>query len=278
VGLLLRDSPRSKRVGPGGCGAGNLSCSAPPLQACLVGPLPSLPAPAPGRVQRHANLQARSPQSWTRLAPSAAGQPATSAWENPWRLLCAGGPCNSARAARALVVNRPLQARNWASKATLLFNLDPQPQPLLLSTPSRELVWALTWGSALAPAWACLVDPAWLFTLLLALRLSALGAGRSRTCLRLRWPPGRETWPQPGRRGRLGNRSGVGERLLANLCCGPQQGAKPWMARGGQWFANPATWRLVVRRPPNSSWIAANRPDRLARTALAVRCAVIGKR
>jgi len=142
----------------------------------LVGLLSALCATRAGG---QAGTISRSPQELTLPLGCAAGQPATQRLENPGTAAL-GGPCNSARLPRlGPWVNRRsaelgLQTRHPA------VHLMPQRNLLLSEHPPESLVWALTW--AISPC-ACWGLP-WigLFTLLLALRFSALGRKNSRNC------------------------------------------------------------------------------------------------
>jgi len=108
---------------------------------------------------------------WQRAGPQCCRPARTQRLGEPLELL-RWGPCNSGPAAcRALVSDR--RSPNWTSTAPPLRSPDPQRQPLLLSHPSEELVWALTWAISplrlLGLRWDRLV-----FTLLLALRFLPL--------------------------------------------------------------------------------------------------------
>jgi energy-coupling factor transport system permease protein len=131
-----------------------------------------------------------------------------------------------------LVIDRR-SAELGLSSATLIITVIHSVNLMLLTTPSEDLVWALSWG--LAPL-ACLGVPVerLSFQLLLALRFLPLVQEELQNLMRA-LASRAVNLRRLGFKASFGLVLSVGERLLANILLRAEQGADALLARGGQW-------------------------------------------
>ncbi len=132
-----------------------------------------------------------------------------------------------------LVVNRR-SAELGLNSATLILTVVHSVNLMLLTTPSEDLVWALSWFLAPLAALGLPVDRL-SFQLLLALRFLPLVQEELQNLLRS-LASRAVNLKRLGFKASFGLVLAVGERLLANILLRAEQGAEALMARGGQWL------------------------------------------
>jgi energy-coupling factor transport system permease protein len=169
-----------------------------------------------------ASLPLRSPQELPDLTLPPSG------WKllhlGPWKL----GPLSLG----PLVVDRR-SAELGLNSATLIVTVVHSVNLMLLTTPSEELVWALSWLMAPLAAVGVPVDRL-SFQLMLALRFLPLVQEELQNLLRSlasRAVNLRKLGFKPS----FGLVLAVGERLLANILLRAEQGADALLVRGGRW-------------------------------------------
>ena len=132
-----------------------------------------------------------------------------------------------------LVVSRR-SAELGLNTSTLILTVVHSVNLMLLTTPSEDLVWALSWF--LAPLAACgLPVDRISFQLLLALRFLPLVQEELQNLLRS-LASRAVNLKHLGFKASFGLVLAVGERLLANILLRAEQGAEALMARGGKWL------------------------------------------
>ena len=132
-----------------------------------------------------------------------------------------------------LVVNRR-SAELGLNSATLILTVVHSVNLMLLTTPSEDLVWALSWFLAPLAALGLPVDRL-SFQLLLALRFLPLVQEELQNLLRS-LASRAVNLKRLGFKASLALVLAVGERLLANILLRAEQGAEALMTRGGQWL------------------------------------------
>jgi len=119
------------------------------------------------------------------------------------------------------------------SSATLIVTVIHSVNLMLLTTPSEELVWALSWLMAPLAALGIPVDRL-SFQLLLALRFLPLVQEELQNLLRS-LASRAVNLKRLGFKASFGLVLAVGERLLANILLRAEQGADALLVRGGRW-------------------------------------------
>lgn len=132
-----------------------------------------------------------------------------------------------------LVVDRR-SAELGLNSATLIVTVVHSVNLMLLSTPSEELMWALSWWLAPLARLGVPVDRL-SFQLLLALRFLPLVQEELQNLLRS-LASRAVNLRRLGFKASFGLVLSVGERLLANILLRAEQGAEALMARGGTWL------------------------------------------
>ena len=177
-----------------------------------------LPTGAPPAV-----LPVRPPQELTAPLPSMPS----------WELLRLGPLKLGGFSLGPLVVNRR-SAELGLNSATLILTLVHSVNLMLLTTPSEDLVWALSWFLSPLAALGLPVDRL-SFQLLLALRFLPLVQEELQNLLRS-LASRAVNLKRLGLKASFGLVLAVGERLLANILLRAEQGAEALLARGGQWL------------------------------------------
>ena len=155
--------------------------------------------------------------------------PSTPAWE----LLRLGPLKFGGFSFGPLVVNRR-SAELGLNSATLILTVVHSVNLMLLTTPSEDLVWDLSWLLSPLAALGLPVDRL-SFQLLLALRFLPLVQEELQNLLRA-LASRAVNLKRLGWKASFGLVLAVGERLLANILLRAEQGAEALIARGGQWL------------------------------------------
>ena len=143
-----------------------------------------------------------------------------------------------------LVVDRR-SAELGINSATLIVTVVHSVNLMLLSTPSEDLMWALSWSLFPFSKFGLPVDRL-CFQLLLALRFLPLVQEELQNLMRS--VASRAVNPrQLGFKASFGLLLAVGERLLANILLRAEQGADALIARGGRWL--PADCFRPIQNP-----------------------------
>ena len=189
-----------------------------------------------------AERQERTPHEHTETMPSMTS----------WELLRLGPLKLGGFSLGPLVVNRR-SAELGLNSATLILTLVHSVNLMLLTTPSEDLVWALSWFLSPLAALGLPVDRL-SFQLLLALRFLPLVQEELQNLLRS-LASRAVNLKRLGLKASFGLVLAVGERLLANILLRAEQGAEALLARGGQWLPHehfrPSSLAAAGVRPLN---------------------------
>ena len=151
-----------------------------------------------------------------------------------------------------LVVNRR-SAELGLNSATLILTVVHSVNLMLLTTPSEDLVWALSWFLSPLAALGLPVDRL-SFQLLLALRFLPLVQEELQNLIRS-LASRAVNLKGLGLKASFGLVLAVGERLLANILLRAEQGAEALLARGGSWLPSehfrPSSLAATGVRPLN---------------------------
>ncbi|MGC6482283.1 MAG: energy-coupling factor transporter transmembrane component T family protein [Synechococcus sp.] len=151
-----------------------------------------------------------------------------------------------------LVVNRR-SLELGLNSATLILTLVHSVNLMLLTTPSEDFVWALSWFLSPLAALGLPVDRL-SFQLLLALRFLPLVQEELQNLLRS-LASRAVNLKRLGVKASFGLVLAVGERLLANILLRAEQGAEALLARGGQWLPaehfRPSSLAMAGTKPLN---------------------------
>lgn len=155
--------------------------------------------------------------------------PATPSWE-----LLYLGPFKLGGFSLGPLVVTQRSAQLGLNTSTLILTVVHSVNLMLLTTPSEDLVWALSWFLSPLAALGLPVDRL-SFQLLLALRFLPLVQEELQNLLRS-LASRAVNLKRLGLKASFGLVLAVGERLLANILLRAEQGAEALLARGGQWL------------------------------------------